>query len=178
MKKQFLLTSILFLLILSSCKKDENTYVTNQETYNIKEDFDIKASKMEQIGGLFESIARQPEAAKILISSAELVYKDYTELLPISDTAIEQRGKARGVAFSALLASIARQPEVFNELDSAAAKFLGKYDTSYISNELLDISRTYTVKALNESIARQPEADSLFNIICKKYLNFELKLPK
>lgn len=141
---------------------------------NLNDEFDLKAGKMEQIGSLFDAIARQPDASDILIKSTEMLYTDYAELLPLSDKAIEQRGKARGVAFSMLFSSIARQPEAFNKLDSAAMKFLGKYDSGYISDELLDITKTYAVTSLNESIARQPEADSLLNIASKKYLNFEI----
>jgi len=172
MKKQALLISI-FLLALCSCTKEEKEYVTNNE-YITNEEFDLKASKMEQIGSLFESIARQPEIADLLISSTEMLYTDYTELLPLSDTAIEQRGKARGYAFSMLFSSIARQPEAFDLLDSAATKFLGKYDSNYISDELLEITKTYAIGNLNNSIALQPEADSLFNVVSKKYLNFDI----
>lgn len=167
MTKQLLIIPCFLLLVLGSCKKEENTYVVN-------EDFDIKASKMEQVGSLFEAIARQPEAANGLIRSTEALYKDYTVLLPLSDKAIELRGKARGVAFGMLFSAIARQPEAYNVLDSAAAKFLGKYDPAIINDELQDITRTYAVAALLESIARQPEADSLFNLVSKKYLNYDI----
>jgi len=165
MKKQILLVPVILLTLLS-CKKEENNYNSN--------DFDLKASKMEQVGSLFESIARQPESANLLINSTEMLYSDYTELLPLSDKAIELRGKARGAAFSMLFTSIARQPEAFDVLDSAATKFLGKYDPSYISDELAEITKTYAMSGLNDAIARQPEADSLFNIVSKRYLNYEI----
>jgi len=167
MKRSYLLIPILLLLTLLSCKRDEIKC-------NADDDFDLKASKMEQVGGLFSSIARQPEMAKYLIQSAEINYSNYTELLPISDKAIVQRGKARGAAFSLLFDAIARQPEAFNLLDSAATKFLGVYDQSYISDELLDITKTYAVAGLNDALARQPEADSLFNLVTIKYLNFRI----
>jgi F0F1-type ATP synthase membrane subunit c/vacuolar-type H+-ATPase subunit K len=164
MKKQILWIPIALLLTLFSCEEEE-----------FKDDeFDLKASKIEQIGNLFDAIARQPELADVLIKSTENLYSNYTELLPLSDKAIVQRGKARGSAFSALFNSIARQPEAYNKLDSAATKFLGIYNSNDISDELLDITKTYTIAALNESIARQPEADSLFNLVSKKYLNFEI----
>jgi len=166
MKKQIFLVSVILLTVLS-CKKEENNYIVNDT-------FDVKAYKMEQIGSLFESIARQPEAADLLINSTEMLYSDYTELLPLSDKAIELRGEARGIAFSMLFSSIARQPEAFDVLDSAATKFLGTYDPSYISDELADITKIYAMTGLNEAIARQPEADSLFNIVSKKYLNYEI----
>ncbi len=171
MEKQFLLIAIALCLTLLSCQKDE----IKEVKVNIYEEFDLKASKMEQIGSLFNAIAQQPEIAHALIKSTEIIYSDYTELLPISDKAIVQRGKARGAAFSQLFYSIARQPEAFNDLDSAAMKFLGIYDPSYISDELLDITKTYAVAALNLSLAQQPEADSLFNIASKKYLNINIQ---
>jgi F0F1-type ATP synthase membrane subunit c/vacuolar-type H+-ATPase subunit K len=167
MKKQVLLITIMLLSALLSCKKEENDD-------NLDDSFDIKASKMEQIGGLFEAIARQPEMADELINATELIYTDYSELLPLSDQAIIQRGKARGYAFGMLFYSVAMQPEIFNKLDFAATKFLGKYNSDDISDELLDITRTYAVNGLNESLARQPEADSLFNVISKRYLNFDI----
>jgi hypothetical protein len=163
MKKLTLLISVVALTSLFSCTKEVSD-----------DSFDLKASKMEQIGGLFESIARQPEMAALLISSTESLYSDYTELLPLSDQAIVQRGKARGYAFGMLFSSIARQPEAYNQLDAAAEKFLGKYDASYISDELSEITTTFAFTLLTEAIARQPEADSLFNAACKKYLNFEI----
>ena len=49
---------ILIALFAFSCT-DDYTYIT--EEYNIETEADIKAYKMEQIGPLFESIARQPE---------------------------------------------------------------------------------------------------------------------
>jgi len=165
MKKQILLIPIVLLFTLVSCENDE------------VDEFDIKASKMEQIGSLFNSIARQPEAADVLIKSAEMLYSDYTELLPISDMAIEQRGKARGASFSMLFEAIAMQPEVFNILDSAAGKFLGRYNSSYISDELLDVTKTFSTSMLLESLSRQPEADSLLNLVSIKYLNFDILAP-
>ena len=135
---------------------------------------DIKALKMAQIYSLFEAIARQPEAADVLINATRVVYHDYTELLPLSDEAVPQRGEARGTAFSGLFEAIARQPEAFNKLDSAATIFLGEYSSSYISDELLEYSKVFSVTALNESIARQPSADSLFNIASIKYLNIQI----
>jgi hypothetical protein len=167
MRKQLLLISVLFLSFLVSCTKEETVSIEDEE-------FDLKASKMEQVGSLFEAIARQPEVSDLLIQSTEKLYTDYTELLPLSDKAIVQRGKARGAAFSLLFTSVARQPEAFGILDSAATKFLGKYNPDYISDELADITKTYTIAAINESIAQQPEADSLFNVLCRKYLNFEI----
>jgi F0F1-type ATP synthase membrane subunit c/vacuolar-type H+-ATPase subunit K len=83
-------------------------------------------------------------------------------------------GKARGISFGLLFSAIARNPSTFDKLDEAAAKFLGPYHSDYISDELLDITKTYAIDALLESISRQPEADSLLNLASKKYLNFEI----
>jgi hypothetical protein len=163
--KKIQVLSLLFLIVLFSCVKEE---VAEDENTT----FDLKASKMEQMGSLFDAIARQPENAKLIIKSGEISYFDYKELLPISDVAIVQRGKARGTAFGLLFIAISRQPEAYHLLDSAAEKFFGKYDTTYISKELLDVTRTYAVAGLNESLARQPMADSILNVCSKKYMNF------
>ena len=163
--KKSLLFSIVWLLATVSCVKDVD---------NEGEGFDLKASKMEQIGSLFDSIARQPESADVLIKATEILYKDYTELLPLSDRDIIQRGKARGSAFSSLFDAIARQPEAFDDLDYAAEKFLGVYDPDYISDDLLEITRIYSLTALEESLARQPEAKDLINSASIKYLDFDI----
>jgi hypothetical protein len=160
--------SISLLVALTYACTKEETVIDKDET------FDLKASKMEQVGSLFDAIAKQPEVADLLISSTENLYSDYSELLPISDKAIVQRGKARGYSFGMMLTSIARQPEAFDKMDMAATKFLGIYNKTYISDELKEITKTYALSSLNESIARQPEADSLFNIVCKKYMDFEI----
>ncbi len=176
---------------------------------------DVNAIKIEQIGSLFEAIARQPEAAYTLIDANEILYKDYTELLPFSDKTIINRGvaiaelfdalarqpeayskldsaatkylglfdatsmsddytegKARGTALAGLFASVARQPEAHGKMDTIANKLIGEYNASYMSNDLLDVSKAFATGSLSESIARQPEADSLLNLICIRYLNF------
>lgn len=135
---------------------------------------DIKAIKMAQIGCLFESIARQPEITEQLIRSTEMLYTDYTELLPISDKAIQERGQARGSSFGLMFEAIARQPEAFEMLDIVAAKFLGEYSADYINDDLLEITRAYTLPLINGSLARNAEIDSLFNLVSKKYLNYSI----
>jgi len=166
MKKRDLIIPFILLLSLFSCAELEDSDNDNN--------FDLKAAQMEQIGGLFDAIARQPESANLLIKSAEMAYRSYTELLPISDKAVSLRGAARGYAFSMLFNAIARQPEAFDVLEGAAEKFLGPYDPSYISEDLLEVTKAYSVSALLESIARQPEAYSLFNIVSNKYLNYRI----
>ena len=167
MSKQILLISIVLLATLFSCTKEEIKDDPNNE-------FDLKASKMEQIGSLFDAIARQPEIANELIKSTESLYTDYTALLPLSDKAILQRGKARGAALSELFYSISRQPEAYNDLEAAADKFLGKYDPKYISDELLEITKTYSIEALNMSIVQQPECINYLNTVSVKYLNYKI----
>ncbi|HSA03990.1 MAG TPA: hypothetical protein P5145_00225 [Tenuifilaceae bacterium] len=171
MKTIKLLLPLFLVLMAFSCTKTE--YVENPD-----EEFDLKASKIEQVGSLFQSIARQPEAYEVLMNATKLIYNDYTELLPLSDKAIVQRGKARGAAFSSLFDAIARQPEAYQVLDDAATVFLGPYNADEISDELLEITKAYCVTSLNESIARQPEAFPSFNAVCKKYLNFEITIPE
>jgi hypothetical protein len=85
--KKFFWIYVAALGLLFSCAKEENVYYTG-------DDFDMKASKMEQIGGLFDAIARNPEMSDQLVTAAAQNYSHYTELLPLSDQAIPQRGKA------------------------------------------------------------------------------------
>jgi len=170
MNRKNVFIAMMVTVVLASCTKD----VVNKD-----DEFDLKASKMEQIGGLFDAIARQPEMADYFIKTEGNSYSDISELLPISDKAIAQRGQARGYAFGELFAGIARQPEAFGILDSVATRFLGKYDKKNISDELLEITKTCAMTELLDAIARQPEVDSLFNVVCKRYLNFELSsLPE
>jgi F0F1-type ATP synthase membrane subunit c/vacuolar-type H+-ATPase subunit K len=167
MKNHILMVLFAAVMLLYSCK---------EENYYTEEEFDLKASQMEQIGPLFDAIARQPDFAGQLIHTAENLYTSYTELLPISDQAINQRGKARGLAFAELFNAIARQPEAFEKLDRAAEQFLGPYSADYISDELLQVTKAYAMGALYESLARQPEANDLFAAVCEKYLNFQMRL--
>lgn len=165
MKKQTLLIVFISLLTMFSCT-DDLICECNE--------IDIKASKMEQIGPLFESISRNPDSYNSLIKVTEELYFDYTELLPLTDRAVLQRGKARGQSFGLLFYAISRNPSVFDKFDLAAEKFLGKYDPSYINAEMEEITKTYATEGLNEAISRNPEVDSLYNIVTKKYLNFEI----
>lgn len=129
---------------------------------------------MLQAGSAFAAIARQPKMSNIIIRNTEMLFSDYTVLLPLSDKAVTQRGKSRGTAFGSLFAAIARQPEIYSILDSVAAKFLGAYSQSYISTEL----EAFAMNSLNMSLARQPECDSVFNLVSIKYLNFDINNHK
>jgi F0F1-type ATP synthase membrane subunit c/vacuolar-type H+-ATPase subunit K len=181
MKKQNVLFPLVIILAMLSCKKDPDVYTTNENTTNnyiVTDDFDLKANKMLQASSAFPAIARQPEMSSIIIQSTEMIYSNYTVLLPLSDKAVTQRGKARGAAFGSLFAAIARQPEAYPTLDSVAAKFLGIYDQTYISADLEDITKTFAMDSLNMSLARQPECDSVFNLVSIKYLNFDINNHK
>ncbi|MBN1768947.1 MAG: hypothetical protein JXR50_09720 [Prolixibacteraceae bacterium] len=197
--KTIFISIFLFSLTLFSCVDDEisdlNNEVTNLQdslsliisqheamldsiseliANNQSNNYDIKALKMSQIGSLFESMGRQPEIADQLILTTEMLYTDYTELLPISDKAVYERGQARGSSFGILFEAIARQPEAFEILDFAATKFLGEYSADYVSDELLEITRTYAFSLMNESLARNPQTDSLINLASTKYLNHSI----
>ena len=165
MKKQTLVIIFVSLLTMFSCT-DDLICECNE--------LDVKASKMEQIGPLFESISRNPDSYTSLIKVTEELYSDYTELLPLTDRAVLQRGKARGQSFGLMFYAISRNPSVFDKFDSVAAQFLGEYDSSYINTEMEEVTKTYAIDGLNEALARNPEADSLYNIVTKKYLNFEI----
>lgn len=155
--------------LLASCDNGDNYYFVGETA-------DAKASKMESVSSLLESIARQPEMAEDLITAAEqTLYLNYRELLPLSDKAAQQRGTARGKAIGSLFESIARQPEIYDLLDETAEQFLGPYNRAYISPELNDYAKTAASAKIIESIARQPEMAEQFNTLSIKYLNTELQ---
>ncbi len=136
------------------------------ETLN-RDETDIKALKMAQISSLFEAIARQPEAYENLIAATEMLYTDYTQLLPFSDSTIT----ARGYAINALFDGIARQPEAFHALDSAATKYLGEFNPSYINDDIsVGKARGIALTGLFESIARQPAAFHDLDSVATKYI--------
>lgn len=156
-------------VLLASCDASDNYYM-------IPETADTKATKMEAIGTLFESIARQPEMADNLIAAAEqTLYRNYRELLPLSDKAVEQRGAARGAAIGSLIESVARQPEMYEQLDEVAEKFLGQYDSSYITKKMNDYAKAAASTKIIESIARQPDLLAQFDALTQKYLDTRLQ---
>lgn len=181
MKRIHLFIPILLALVLISCEKEPEENITNEYTtnnYTTGDEFDLKASKMEKASSIFDAIARQPEMADALIRTTALFYNDYTALLPLTDKAIIQRGKARGTGFGLMFIAVSSQPEAYPIIDSAASRFLGKYDPSYINNELLEVTQTYALDGLNASLARQPECDSIFNLMSIKYLNLDINAKK
>ncbi len=137
------------------------------ETINDKDNVDINALKIAQISSLFESMARQPEISNTLISATEMLYFDYTELLPFSDKTIEYRGIVIGSLFDA----IARQPQLSDELLAAAIKFLGEFNSSTMSSDFVEgKARGIAIYSLFEGIARQPEAYDDFDSTATKLL--------
>ncbi|NER16555.1 hypothetical protein [Spongiivirga citrea] len=130
--------------------------------------FDINAVKMSQIKSLFEFIARQPEAADVLISASEQIYSDFTELLPFTDSTIVERGRALAFLFEA----IARQPEAFDVLDDAATQFLGAFDPANMSSNFnADTeARGIAISELFNAIARQPAAFDNLDSTATKFM--------
>lgn len=201
MKKSFTLLFIAGILFpLFSCNKDaiddlsddlsrlQDSISAINRDYNAKMDSliriqslilsdetqDIKAFKISQVWMLFESIARQPEASESLIKATEILYTDYHQLLPLSDKAVADRGRARGMAVGGLFTAIARQPEAVDILDAAAEQFLGAYDPAIFSVEMMEYARITAATALMESITRLPEAIANINYFSSKYLNYTL----
>lgn len=199
MKKKSLILSLIICLVFSvlSCNKDEindlnnnvsalqdslkaandkyylllNTIIEQQNSAMASDSSDIKAIKMQAVGSLFESIARQPEQFTRLIKATTMLYSDYAELLPLTDKAVAERGKARGIALGSMFTAMARQPEMIQVMDSVAEKFLGRYNSSYINSEMLDYMRIYASSSILEAITRQPEISVAIDSLSLKYLD-------
>lgn len=140
--------------------------------YVVESKYDLKAQNIEAVGPVFTAIARQPELYDELVAAAEAtLFSDYTDLLPISDRAVDQRGMARGNAVGLLIEAVVRQPEMKEKLDEAAGKFLGPYNSRYISAELNAYAITAASAAISDSYARNPELIGVIQELCKKYLN-------
>jgi F0F1-type ATP synthase membrane subunit c/vacuolar-type H+-ATPase subunit K len=148
-----------------------NTIIEQQNSAMSSDSSDIKAIKMQAVGYLFESIARQPEQFTRLIKATTMLYSDYTELLPLNDKWVAERGKARGIALGNMFDAMARQPEMIQVMDSVAEKFLGRYNSSYINAEILDYSRIYASSYILEALARQPEISLAIDTLSLKYLD-------
>ena len=161
------LFKILFIaIVFFSCEKNETT---------VLETHDFKATQIEQIGALFEGIGRQPELADELIAIAKKgLFKSYEDLLPISDKAVELRGKARGYAIGKFIDAALRLPERFSKLETAAIQLLGVYNKEYISDELNEYAIANSHQFIFQAIARQPETKSLINKITEKFLGISI----
>ncbi|MFD0861575.1 hypothetical protein ACFQ1M_05110 [Sungkyunkwania multivorans] len=130
---------------------------------------DVNATKMSVSISLFEMIARVPQSSDMFINLSEIIYSDYTELLPFTNPTILVRGQALGELFE----GIARQPEAFDKLDAAATQFVGPFDFAQMSNNdaLVDgRARGIAIAKLFEGIARQPEAFDKLKTAATTYL--------
>jgi len=165
------------MVLFSACETEE--VIVEEKVIIIEEQVldldDIKALKMEQAGVLFESAARQPEFAASLAEVAEKsLYKDYTELLPLIDKNVKQRGIARGYAIGKLIEGIARQPELNEALDKMGEQFIGVYNDKDFNEELMIYTRAKASSFILIALARQPEARPIIDKTCLKYLNISI----
>ncbi len=173
MKRQVTLLALLCALVGGACS-DENNYFETTELFYDGTTFhseDVKATRIVAVGEIFDNIARNPGIAADLISSGQsLLMKNYQELLPLKGPDFEEdRSLARGVALSALFESFARQPEAYDELDRAAALFLGTFDASLFP-EGSGRGRGEAVAGLLDAVARQPEAADDLDALATTYL--------
>lgn len=155
------LLAALLTVTLSSCEKN----------YYQEPEPDVKAMKIESVGSVFTAMARQPEAADMIVAAAEkTLFASYTDLLPLNDRAVAQRGAARGVAIGQMVEALARQPEMGTTLDNAGMKFLGEFSKGHISAEMNEYARAAASPYVSESIAHQPEIEDAVNELLTKYL--------
>ncbi|MFA5769674.1 MAG: hypothetical protein WC871_09070 [Bacteroidales bacterium] len=165
MKTTITLLSLTSLLLLTSCNYCQ---IEPEEYY--------KVDQIASVEMLFESIARQPEAADQLIATAERLagYSDIAELAPISPAISREFGYARGECIGACADALARQPEMAETLIQVAVKFLGEAGSEEISDTVNAYSKVKALQLLLESIARQPELFDLFNQLSITLLGVDL----
>ena len=82
---------------------------------------------------------------------------------------------ARGECLSAFMTSVARQPDMYEKLDSTAIIFLGTAETLSSMSVLLDYSCYNAIAGYNEALTRQPEIKDTLDIICRKFLGVVLE---
>lgn len=169
MKHLFCTILFSYLLFGTACTEEENTFIQQSVA-------DYKAAQILSTSTLYENIARQPEMADQLIrqTAALAGYSDITELFPLSDCALSQRGEARGTCLAEAFNAIARQPEAYDKIEACAVRFLGTYEMKIISTRLTDYSRLHAISGMNEALARNPEAADLIYALCKKILGVDL----
>lgn len=155
--------------LLASCT-DKNYYI-NDTT------IDLKAQNIEAVGTLIYNMARQPEEAEQLISIAEVtLFRHYSELLPISDRAVDQRGTARGSAIGQLATALTRSSEEMKQkLFAVADQFLGPYDPWTISPALNAYAITSASPMILEAYAYNTSILPDLQKLCKAYLGIELE---
>lgn len=166
MKTTITLFSLTSLLILSSCSYCQ---IEPEECY--------KVDQIASVRTLFESIARQPEAAEQLITTAERVagYSDIAELAPISPAIMREFGYARGECIGACAEALGRQPEMAQTLIQLGVQFLGEAGSEEIPDSANAYSKVRALPLLLESLARQPEAFDLLNQLCITLLGIDLE---
>ncbi|MFA7089405.1 MAG: hypothetical protein WC128_05225 [Bacteroidales bacterium] len=158
----FSLTSLLLFTSCHYCRIEPEEY--------------FKVDQISSVEMLFESIARQPEAADQLIATAERVagYSSIAELAPISPSIWRQFGYARGECIGACAVALARQPEMSELLIQVAVQFLGEAGSEEISDTVNAYSKVKALSLLLESLARQPEVFDLFNQLSITLLGVDL----
>mgnify|MGYP000765807047 FL=1 len=173
MKKLFYFFITGCMCFLFSCKDENYTTVVMEGSYNSK-----KAIQVSSTSTIYENIARQPELANELVNRTCVLagYKDFMYLLPFEIREEERQvGMARGECLSAFMTSVARQPDMYEKLDSAAVVFLGTAETLSSMSVLLDYSCYNAIAGYNEALTRQPEIKDTLDIICRKFLGVVFK---
>jgi len=166
MKTIITILSLTSLFLLTSCNYCQ---IEPEEYY--------KVDQIASIETLFESIARQPEAANQLIATAEQLagYSNIAELAPIAPAISREFGYARGECIGACAAAISRQPEMNATLLQVAVQLLGEAGSEEIPDTVNAYSKVRALPLLLESIARQPEAFDLFNQLSITLLGVDLE---
>lgn len=116
MKRIFYFFVVSCMCFLYSCKDENYTTVIMEGFYNSK-----KAVQVSSTSTIYENMARQPELADELINRTCVLagYKDFMHLLPFESREEERQvGMARGECLSAFMTSVARQPDMYEKLDS------------------------------------------------------------
>lgn len=176
MKTRLFLIVVLAVLTTSCTKEYHNEY--NEYYENTEEDF--KTKQILATLSLYENIARQPEMQDKLVAITEQLagYSQISELAPLNDQAIIQRGNARGECLGACFLAIARQPEIHDDLVTIAKQFLGTYGDGIITEEINNYSRLKAIPSINEACARQPELCNLLPAFSKLFFGKEIQYKK
>lgn len=158
------------LLAFSACS-EKNYY--EEDSGN-----DAKAQQMRAVGSLFENIAKQPEMADALIETTEVLagYSNISELAPLDDEAVAERGEARGESIGLCFEAISRQPDMIEQLEELCVRFLGQSGDGIVSDELNRYSAVAAASSLNSSIARQPYLEIPLKSFADKVLGTSLGL--
>lgn len=164
MRLKFLLLMLSGALLTTACSDDE--------VQDMDSNTDIKALKLEAVGSIFSSIARQPELAQEIEQTGSniLAYKDISELAPLADKAVAARGRARGLSISMLFTAVARNPDMMPQLAKAAEKWLGTASNPGLTPELNTYASIAASSELFDAMARQPEMASQLDSLSVVFL--------